>query len=201
MLTDFKISVADESHLKYVPEILKTIEDAAHDRGTGIARRKPEYVEAKIREGKAIIAMKGDDFAGFCYIECWGHGEFVANSGLIVKKEYRGQGLAKAIKKQAFSLSRVKFPCAKLFGLTTGLAVMKINTELGYVPVTFSELTCDEAFWKGCESCVNYDVLTRNNCTKCLCTGMLYDPNKHGLHIFLDRIRYRKIFKQLSKRK
>lgn len=200
MLTEFKITVADEQHLKYVPEILKTIEDAARDRGTGIAKRKPEYVEAKIREGKAIIAMKNGDFAGFCYIECWGHGEFVANSGLIVKKEYRGKGLATAIKKEAFRLSRVKFPYAKIFGLTTGLAVMKINTELGYVPVTFSELTDDKDFWKGCESCVNYDVLTRNNCTKCLCTGMLYDPDKHSVQTILDRIRYRKIFKQLSKR-
>ncbi len=199
MIPGFKITVATEEHLKYVPEILKTIEDAARDRGTGIAKRKPEYVEDKIKEGKAIIAMKGDDFAGFCYIECWGHGQFVANSGLIVKKEYRGKGLATAIKQAAFNLSRIKFPYAKLFGLTTGLAVMKINTELGYVPVTFSELTNDPEFWKGCESCVNYDVLTRNNCTKCLCTGMLYDPAKHGMKTFIDKIKYRKILKQLSK--
>lgn len=201
MSPEFSIEVASEKHLSYVPEILKTIEDAARDRGTGIAKRKPEYVETKIKEGKAIIAMKGDEFVGFCYIESWGHGEFVANSGLIVKKEYRGHGLAKAIKRKAFELSRAKFPCAKIFGLTTGLAVMKINTELGYVPVTFSELTSDPDFWKGCESCVNYDVLTRNNCTKCLCTGMLYDPSKHAFETFFDKIKYRKILKQLWQRK
>ena len=103
----------------------------------------------------------------------------VANSGLIVKPEYRQRGLAKKIKHKAFELSRQRFPNAKIFGLTTGLAVMKINTELGYVPVTFSELTDDPTFWKGCESCVNYDVLLRNNYTRCLCTGMLYDPAKH----------------------
>ena len=173
------VEVATEKHLKYVDEILKTIEDAAKVRGTGIAKRRPEYVASKIQEGKAVIAMCGDDFAGFCYIESWGHEEFVANSGLIVKPEYRQRGLAKKIKHKAFELSRQRFPNAKIFGLTTGLAVMKINTELGYVPVTFSELTDDPTFWKGCESCVNYDVLLRNNYTRCLCTGMLYDPAKH----------------------
>lgn len=176
---EFTVQTATEQHLKYVNEILETIEAATKVRGTGIAKRRPEYVEQKMKEGKAVIAMKGDDFAGFCYIESWSHGEFVANSGLIVKSEYRGNGLAKRIKQKAFELSRTLFPQAKIFGLTTGLAVMKINTELGYVPVTFSELTGDPTFWKGCESCINYDVLTRNDCTRCLCTGMLYDPAKH----------------------
>jgi len=173
------IEVASEKHIKYVSEILKTIEDATKVRGTGIAKRKPEYIEQKINEGKAIIAMDGDKFVGFCYIESWDHEKFVANSGLIVKEEYRGQGVAKRIKKMAFELSREKFPDAKIFGLTTGAAVMKINTELGYVPVTFSDLTTDPTFWKGCESCINYDILCRNDCTRCLCTGMLYDPAKH----------------------
>ena len=173
------VEVATGKHLKYVNEILATIESAAKDRGTGIAKRKPEYVESKIKEGKAIIAMDGDNFVGFCYIECWGHESFVANSGLIVKSDYRGQGVATMIKKKAFELSRERFPDAKIFGLTTGQAVMNINTKLGYVPVTFGELTDDPTFWKGCESCVNYDVLSRNNNTRCLCTGMLYDPAKH----------------------
>ena len=173
------VEVASSKHIKYVSEILKTIEDATKVRGTGIAKRKPEYIEQKINEGKAIIAMDGDKFVGFCYIESWDHEKFVANSGLIVKEEYRGQGVAKRIKRMAFELSREKFPDAKIFGLTTGAAVMKINTELGYVPVTFSDLTTDLTFWKGCESCINYDILCRNDCTRCLCTGMLYDPAKH----------------------
>lgn len=175
----FTVEVAGAQHLKYVDEILRTIEDAARDRGTGIAKRKPDYIAKKMMEGKAVIAMKGDVFAGFCYIECWEHGEFVANSGLIVKKEFRQQGLARRIKKKALELSQELFPGAKIFGLTTGLAVMKINTSMGYVPVTFSELTTDPVFWKGCENCVNYDVLLRNNFTRCLCTGMLYDPAAH----------------------
>ena len=178
-MSNVTVEVASQKHLPYVGEILKTIEDAAKVRGTGIAKRKPEYVESKIREGKAIIAMDGDQFVGFCYIECWGHESFVANSGLIVKEAYRGQGVATMIKSKAFELSRTRFPHAKLFGLTTGQAVMNINTKLGYVPVTFGELTDDPTFWKGCESCINYDVLQRNNCTRCLCTGMLYDPEKH----------------------
>lgn len=175
---EIAVMVANESHLPYVETILKTIEDAAKVRGTGIARRSPEYVSLKIKERKAIIALAGDEFAGFCYIESWGDKKFVANSGLIVVEKFRGHGLAKEIKQRAFQLSRERFPEAKIFGLTTGLAVMKINSELGYKPVTFSELTDDEAFWKGCQSCVNYDILQRTNRKYCLCTGMLFDPNK-----------------------
>ena len=175
-MEEFIVKVAGREDIHYVEEILKTIEDATKVRGTGIARRNPDYVRSKMLEGKAVIALKGDDFAGFCYIESWDHEQFVANSGLIVKPEYRGKGLAKRIKRKAFELSRERFPDAKIFGLTTGAAVMKINTELGYVPVTFESLTTDPVFWKGCESCINYDVLTRNNFTRCLCTGMLYTP-------------------------
>jgi len=173
---NIKIEVAGEKHVKYVEEINDAIDVASKQRGTGIARRSNEYLEMKIKEGKAIIALCDNKFAGFCYIETWGNKGFVANSGLIVVPEYRGYGLAKAIKNKAFGLSRKKYPNAKIFGLTTGLAVMKINHELGYRPATFSELTDDEMFWSGCKGCVNYDILTRMERTKCLCTGMLYDP-------------------------
>jgi hypothetical protein len=170
------VDIANVMHLKYVDQVNDAIDQASKERGTGIARRTYEYIANKMLEGKAIIALDGDKLAGFCYIESWGHNKFVANSGLIVLKEYRAIGLAREIKKKAFALSRQKFPDAKIFGLTTGLAVMKINHELGYRPVTFSELTDDEEFWKGCMSCVNYDILMRTNKSKCLCTGMLYDP-------------------------
>ena len=170
------VMVASVGHLKYVKVINDTIDEAAKARGTGIARRTDEYIADKINQGKAIIALNREEFVGFCYIESWGHEKFVANSGLIVKPSYRGMGVAKRIKKAAFDLSRKKFPHAKLFGLTTGEQVMRINTELGYVPVTFAKLTDDEQFWAGCKSCVNYDILLRTNMTKCLCTGMVYDP-------------------------
>jgi len=176
IIDNIQVYVADERHLKYVDTINDSIQQASEERGTGIARRSYEYIASKMNEGKAVIALDGEEFAGFCYIESWGHHKFVANSGLIVVKKYRGAGLAKQIKKKAFELSRKKFPEAKLFGLTTGLPVMKINTELGYRPVTFSELTDDQDFWKGCQSCVNYDILMRTNRTKCLCTAMIYDP-------------------------
>lgn len=171
--------VADSSHEIYVDTILDTITEAAKVRGTGIAKRTHEYVTQKMKEGKAIIALHGDEFAGFCYIESWGNKQYVANSGLIVVEKFRAQGLAKRIKQAAFTLSRLRWPNAKLFGLTSGGAVMKINTELGYVPVPFSELTDDEAFWKGCEGCVNHDVLLRTERKYCICTAMLYDPEKH----------------------
>jgi hypothetical protein len=176
MSDNVKVMIADESHLKYVDTINDTIQMASEERGTGIARRTYEYIATKIQEGKAVIALDGETFAGFCYIESWGHHKYVANSGLIVAKAYRGIGLAKRIKYTAFDLSRKKFPDSKIFGLTTGLPVMKINSELGYRPVTFSELTDDQDFWKGCQSCVNYDILMRTQRTKCLCTAMLFDP-------------------------
>ena len=176
------VIVADASHEKYVDEILETISAAAKVRGTGIAKRTHEYVAQKMREGKAVIALAGEEkeFAGFCYIESWGNKQYVANSGLIVVEKFRGHGLAKRIKKTAFNLSRKLWPEAKLFGLTSGGAVMKINTELGYVPVPFSELTDDEAFWKGCQGCINHDVLERTDRRYCICTAMLYDPAKHN---------------------
>lgn len=173
-----KIVIANDTHAKYAEIICSTIEESAKVRGTGIAKRTPEYILKKMANGNSVIALEGDKFAGFCYIELWGHEQFVANSGLIVHPDFRNRGLAKDIKKFIFELSREKYPDAKIFGITTGLAVMKINYELGYQPVTFSELTDDVSFWDGCQTCSNYDILMRTNRKMCLCTGMLYDPAK-----------------------
>ncbi len=175
---NIQILIAGEEHIKYVQTILDTIEAAAKVRGTGIAKRSPEYVELKMREGKAIIALSGEEFAGFCYVESWGNKQYVANSGLIVVEKFRAHGLAKRIKQMAFALARTRYTDAKVFGLTSGAAVMKINTELGYFPVTFGQLTDDEAFWRGCQGCVNFDILQRTNRNYCICTAMLFDPKK-----------------------
>src|SRR3954466_11812939 len=176
----FDILVANESHLSFAQIICDEMASSAMARGTGIAKRSPEYIQQKMREGKAVIAFNQDGiWAGFCYIETWSHGEYVANSGLIVAPAFRKGGLARAIKKKIFELSRQQFPESKVFGLTTGLAVMKINSEVGYEPVSYSELTQDEAFWAGCKSCVNYDVLMSKERKNCLCTAMLYDPKDH----------------------
>lgn len=175
-MSEFQIMVASEKHLSYVDEILKTIADSAKVRGTGIAKRNPSYVKQKIREGKAVIALKDEQFAGFSYIETWEGKHYVTTSGLIVKDEFRGCGLSKRIKHMTFSLARLRWPDAKIFSLTSGAAVMKLNTEHGYVPVTFAQLTDDETFWKGCEGCINHDILVRTGRRYCVCTGMLYDP-------------------------
>ena len=171
-----KILFAEQAHVAYAERICQLIYESALQRGTGIARRTPEYISAKITGGKAVVALDGDKLVGFSYIECWGHGDYVATSGLIVDPEYRHIGLAAQIKARTFELARLRFPFAKIFSITTSLPVMKLNTRLGYKPVTFSELTDDEEFWKGCEGCKNYDILERNNRTRCLCTGMLFDP-------------------------
>jgi len=173
-----EIVIANKSHSIYADIICETIADAAQVRGTGIAKRKPDYIITKMEKGNAVIALDGEKFAGFCYIEQWSHGKFVANSGLIVNPDYRKLGLAKKIKKKIFEHSRTKFPDAKVFSITTGLAVMKMNSDLGYKPVTFSELTKDQTFWNGCQTCKNFDVLTRTEQKMCLCTGMLFDPLK-----------------------
>ncbi|MGC4058005.1 MAG: GNAT family N-acetyltransferase [Chitinophagaceae bacterium] len=180
----FKVLVATRDHISHAAAICEEMASSAKARGTGIARRTPEYLEAKMTEGKAVIAVNEQgEWAGFCYIESWSHDEYVANSGLIVAPQFRKYGLARLIKQKIFELSREKYPHAKIFGLTTGLAVMKINSELGYEPVTYSELTQDELFWNGCKSCVNYDILVSKQRKNCLCTAMLYDASEKPVSV------------------
>ena len=174
-----RILVANASHIGYAERICELMYISALERGTGIARRSPEYIGEKMSSNKAVIALDGKKVVGFSYIETWSHKSFVANSGLIVDHDYRHLGVASRIKKRIFHLSRQLYPQAKIFGITTGAAVMRINSKLGYRPVPFSELTHDEAFWNGCRDCRNYDILMRNDKRMCLCTGMLYDPVEH----------------------
>ena len=173
------VRVAHSGDASFANAITDEMASSAKARGTGIAKRSPDYVAKKINEGKSVIAYTEDGtWVGFCYIEAWQHGQFVANSGLIVAPAFRKTGIAKKIKQTIFQLSREKYPNAKIFGLTTGLAVMKINSELGYEPVTYSELTDDEEFWAGCKSCVNYDILMSKERKNCMCTAMLYEPKQ-----------------------
>lgn len=176
---DIIVRIASAEDEKYVDTILQTIRDAARKRGTGIAERTHEYVATKMRESKAVIALDGDKFVGFSYIETWGNKEYVTTSGLIVHPDYQGHGVARRIKDYTFTLARVRWPEAKIFSLTSGDAVMKMNTRLGYVPVSFNQLTDDDTFWHGCEGCVNHDILELKQRKFCVCTGMLWDPQKH----------------------
>lgn len=196
----FVVQVAHEQHLHYAEQICGEMELSAKARGTGIAKRTPEYIRQKMLEGKAVIALthKGE-WAGFCYIETWSHGKYVANSGLIVSPPFRKSGLATLIKKKIFELSRSKYPEAKLFGLTTGLAVMKINSDLGYEPVTYSELTQDNDFWRGCESCVNHEILMSKERKNCLCTAMLFDPADNKKTPWFNFARKKHILERLTR--
>ena len=179
MKQNIQITIASKEHLSHIPQIEQALYLASQQKGTGIAIRSTEYLKEKIIQGKSVIAISDqDEWAGFCYIESWGHNKYVANSGLVVSPPFRGAGLASEIKKRALELSARLFPGAKLFGLTTSLAVMKINSGLGYRPVTFSELTDDDQFWKGCETCPYYDILVRTKRDDCLCTAMVMDPGE-----------------------
>jgi len=177
-----EIQISSCEHLMYVSEIQQEMYDSAQRRGTGIAKRSIEYLSKKISDGNAVIATENGKWVGFCYIETWSHGQFVANSGLIVSPKFRERGAATLIKDKVFQLSRDKYPTAKIFGLTTGLAVMKINSDLGYKPVIYSELTQDEEFWNGCKSCVNYEILMKKERKNCLCTAMLFVPENNKVN-------------------
>jgi hypothetical protein len=179
-MSNFQIILATTEHYHYATQICTMIAESAKARGTGISKRKPEQIHQKMLEGKAVLALSGNILAGFCYFETWGNAEFVSNSGLIVNPVFRGKNLAKKIKEFAFGKAREKYPEAMLFGLTTSLPVMRINSDLGYKPTIFDKLTPDETFWKGCESCVNFDVLNRTEGKHCLCVGMIYDPEKEN---------------------
>jgi len=176
-ITNIIVKVAGIEDFKFAQEICDEIYLSSQERKTGIARRTPEYIQEKMRAGKAVVAVsESGEFAGFSYIESWSNKSFVANSGLIVAHKFRGLGLSKRIKEQTFKLSRELFPDAKIFSITTGAAVMKMNYEFGFRPVPFSELTDDPEFWKGCEGCRHYDILKSHNFNMCICTGLLYDP-------------------------
>ena len=181
------IKIASEDFLEYAKELAQAYNVSAKMRGTGIATRKPEYLENKMKNSNAVIALDGDNLAGFCYIEIFSSEQYVSNSGLIVLPDYRGLGLSKKIKKAAFNLARDKYPQAKIFGITTSSIVMKINSELGYLPVALTELTSDDEFWNACSSCSNYDILTRNNRKMCLCTGMLA-VSRHQMEYDLSQL-------------
>ena len=203
--SNFIVSVANGHHAFYAQQICDEMAASAQARGTGIAKRTAPYIAEKINEGKAVIALSRDgQWAGFCYIETWGHGNYVANSGLIVAPAFRKSGLARDIKKKIFELSRTKYPNAKIFGLTTGLAVMKINSELGYEPVTYSQLTDDEEFWKGCRSCVNHEILQSKGRKNCMCTAILYDPvekEKNSGKKFWDFAKNSKLYERFMRLK
>lgn len=185
---NIQLLISDETHMSHAKAICELIEESAKLRGTGIARREVKYIEKKIQSGHGIIAIKNNQLVGFCYLETWSHNQYVANSGLIVHPDYRKLGLARKIKKKAFDHARNKYPAAKVFGITTSPAVMKINSDLGYRPVSFAELTPDQSFWQGCHSCPNFDILQRNQQRLCLCTGMLA-PSK------LEEIKNKKVKK------
>jgi hypothetical protein len=176
---DITVRMAQPRDAAFARAIATEMEQSALARGTGISQRSTSYLAAKIMQGNAVIAHSPrGEWAGFSYIEAWNNEQIVSNSGLIVAPAFRLSGIARAIKKKIFELSRMKYPNAKIFTITTGAAIMKLNHELGFRPVAFTEMQ-DEHFWDGCRSCVNCSILESKNRKLCLCTAMLYDPGEH----------------------
>lgn len=174
------VRLAQPSDSVYAQQISDETERSAIARGSGISKRSVKSIIEKIAAGKAIMAVSDNgNWVGFSYFDVWDHGKFVSNSGLIVSPQYRQNGVAAEIKEQVFNLCRERYPESLVFSITSGLAIMKLNTRLGFEPVTYSEITHDETFWEGCKSCVNYDVLNSKNKCNCLCTAMLFDPSKN----------------------
>lgn len=185
------IRLAGAGDVHHINTIINEIESSAKIRGTGICKRSPQQLEQRIEEGNAVIAVTdNNEWVGFCYIKAWDDDRFVSTCALIVSPQYRKSNVATQIKEKAFDLARTKYPAAKLFGLTTSLAVMKINSGLGFKPVTYSEITKNETFWSACQSCPNYNILASKSRKACLCTAMLFDAaegpealvslNRHG---------------------
>ena len=176
---EFIIRIAVPADVKYVYPILYEMERSARERGTGIARRSPQSLCKKMYEGRTVIAVtdKGE-WVGFSYVQPWGNGDCVSNSGMIVNPSYRGMHVAARIKELTFELSCHLYPDAKIFSITTGGAVLSLNHHLGFRPVTYGEITSDEAFWDQCKACVNYPLLEAKGRSICLCTAMLYDPKE-----------------------
>ena len=176
-MKDIIVREAEEPDGRFAQLICDEMHASAIIRGTGISKRSPESIIAKMKDGKAVIAVTSDNqWVGFSYIEIWANGEFVSNSGLIVAPQYRGDGVARKIKEKVFMLARTKYPNAKIFSITTGLVIMKMNAALGFNTVTYNEIVQDAAFWKGCRSCVNYAILKSKKYKNCLCTSMLFVP-------------------------
>ncbi|MCF0072856.1 hypothetical protein LZD49_20415 [Dyadobacter sp. CY261] len=173
--------LATEADLIYTEQICQEMHDSAIARGCGISKREPSQLIDKIMEGKAVIAINGDNqWVGFSYIEVYENGQYVSNSGLIVSPAYRKRGVAWEIKQRIFDLSRTIYPNAKIFSITTGSAVMKMNSKLGFEPVSYAEITKDSRFWEGCKSCVNHATLISKNCKNCFCTAMLFEPGQNN---------------------
>ena len=177
-MKDIIVRLATEEDGQFAKIITDEMEASAIIRGSGISKRSPASIIKKIQEGKAVIAVTSDNkWVGFSYIETWGNGEFVSNSGLIVAPEYRGNGVARLIKEKIFELSKKMYPGSKIFSITTGLGIMKMNASLGFETVTFNEIAHDRKFWQGCKSCINYSILKDKHCKNCMCTAMLFTPS------------------------
>jgi len=171
------VRIADQGDAHYAEEIIQETEQSAIARGSGIAKRTLASVIEKMAAGKAVIALTNTgEWVGFSYLETWENERFVSNSGLIVAPKFRNSGVARSIKNRIFKMSRRLYPNSKIFSITSGPAIMRMNAKLGFLPVSFAEITHDEHFWEGCKSCVNYDILTSKKKCNCLCTAMLFDP-------------------------
>lgn len=172
------VRIATSEDYKYIGVIIEEMTLSAAKRGVHIIPRTPEYIMEKMNAGLAVIAInpENDEWVGFCCIEVWAHGKYVANSGLIVSPQYRGIGISRDIKITLFKQCRSKFPAARLFSLSTSPAVQHVNEELGYKVIPHADMLKDKFFLQGCTSWVNYVGLMNDKELSTRYVAMVFDP-------------------------
>jgi len=177
MKRKYTVRSAQATDIIHASLISKTIELTNQNADNGICKRSASFLQQKILEGDAVIAVtKQNKWVGFIYLQKW-NDDFVSCCALIVHARYRNEKIAWQLKQKAVDLAKRKYPNAKLFGLTTAAAVMKINSRLGYIPVTYDQITGDQNFWNACKTCPNYQILKSKGQRNCLCTAMLLERN------------------------
>lgn len=143
-------------------------------RGThGMASRSPGSIRKSMEQGRAVLALDGERWVGFCYVSPWEGGKFVSTSALLVRPRYRRRGVGRRLKKAALLLCRQRFPESRPFGLTTSETVAEMNRQLGFRIVGYDAIPRDPGFWKACKSCPFHGILRRHRGRRCHCTAML----------------------------
>ncbi len=170
-----EVRVARPSDVASVARIQTLIRDA-HEAGAIIALRSADYLGAAIRERRAVVLLRGATLVGFAMAHAWESEKYVSHSAMVVAPELRGRGLSRRMKAALIELTRKRWPNAIILSLTLSPQVEQVNKSFGFEPVPYCDLTKDPEFWKGCEGCIHFAHLKRNQQQDCHCWAGLLLP-------------------------